>query len=202
MEFASEMLIKSLIHETSTAYVPVSLYPDKPGRTPHLKTWRDGMRHLLRILLYAPSLFQKTGTIIMISFLSFLLAGYFLGIQKVGPINIFGMHSLLLSAFFAILGQCVWAVGLFMTSRLDTNTVSKGIYKSVLQLEEDQLFFWLVFMSIISFLGLIIVFVVWANYDFQFLNLEKEIILFMTFFILTIQTVVNILAAHILKRAE
>jgi len=54
MEFASEMLVKSLKNNAKISEAPISLYPDHPGRKPHLKTWRDGMRHLLRILVEAP----------------------------------------------------------------------------------------------------------------------------------------------------
>lgn len=68
MEFASELLIKALIHDSKMEHVPVSLYPDKEGRIPHLKTWRDGMRHLLRILFYGPHLFERVGLSLFYSF--------------------------------------------------------------------------------------------------------------------------------------
>jgi glycosyltransferase involved in cell wall biosynthesis len=199
MEFASELLIKSLIHGAKTSNVPVSLYPDKPGRIPHLKTWRDGMRHLLRILLYSPNLFQRVGLTITGIFLIFLISGYILGIKTVMGVNIFGLHSLLLSAFFAILGQCIWGVGLFLASRSNSST---GSYRILLELEEDSLFFMLVGLSLISLIGILILILVWARMDFQFLNLEKEVLVGMTLLLLIIQTIVYSLAAHIMKRAE
>ncbi len=204
MEFASEMLIKSLLHKNPTAYVPVSLYPDKPGRKPHLRTWRDGMRHLLRILLYSPAFFQKVGSVMVLGFVGFLILAYVLGIQEFGIVKVFGLHSMLLLAFFAILGQSIWAIGLSLAARGTGEPAykPKGLVRFLLHLEEDHLFFLLLGLFLLSLLGLGGLFLVWMQYNFQFLNLEREVLVLMTFVILTIQTIVYTLAAHILKRAE
>ena len=54
MEFASEMVIKSSLMDLRTAEIPTNLRPNPPGRTPHLKTWRDGWRHLKFMLSFSP----------------------------------------------------------------------------------------------------------------------------------------------------
>jgi len=54
MEFASEMLIKSALHGLRIEEVPVTLHPDRRGRRPHLRRWRDGWRHLEFMLVHAP----------------------------------------------------------------------------------------------------------------------------------------------------
>ena len=54
MEFASEMVIKSSLMNLSITEIPTNLRPDPPGRKPHLKTWRDGWRHLKFMLSFAP----------------------------------------------------------------------------------------------------------------------------------------------------
>jgi glycosyltransferase involved in cell wall biosynthesis len=54
MEFASEMVIKAGLHAVRMAEVPVTLYPDRRDRRPHLRRWRDGWRHLEFMLLHAP----------------------------------------------------------------------------------------------------------------------------------------------------
>lgn len=46
MEFAAEMVIKSALLRLKTVEIPCNLYPDKRKRSPHLKTWSDGWRHL------------------------------------------------------------------------------------------------------------------------------------------------------------
>lgn len=54
MEFASEMIIKAGIYGLKVTERPCSLLPDRRGKPPHLRRWRDGWRHLRFILLFAP----------------------------------------------------------------------------------------------------------------------------------------------------
>jgi len=55
MEFASEMVVKATIRGLRIAEVPTTLAPDGRSRPPHLKSWRDGWRHLRFLLLFSPS---------------------------------------------------------------------------------------------------------------------------------------------------
>jgi len=54
MEFASEMVVKSRLKDFEISEVPTVLSPDGRSRPPHLKTWRDGWRHLRFLLLHSP----------------------------------------------------------------------------------------------------------------------------------------------------
>lgn len=54
MEFASEMVIKSVLRSKAIAEVPTILRPDGRSRPPHLQPWRDGWRHLRFMLLFSP----------------------------------------------------------------------------------------------------------------------------------------------------
>lgn len=54
MEFASEMIVKASLHKMRIAEVPTVLSPDGRGRPPHLRSWRDGWRHLRFLLLFSP----------------------------------------------------------------------------------------------------------------------------------------------------
>jgi Glycosyl transferase family 2 len=54
MEFASEMVIKATIAGLRVAEVPTTLSPDGRSRPPHLRSWRDGWRHLKLLLTFAP----------------------------------------------------------------------------------------------------------------------------------------------------
>jgi glycosyltransferase involved in cell wall biosynthesis len=67
MEFASENVIKASIHGARIAEVPITLHKD--GRTlhpPHLKTFRDGWRHLRFYLMYSPRwLFLLPGALLL-----------------------------------------------------------------------------------------------------------------------------------------
>lgn len=54
MEFASEMIVKAVMHRLDVRQVSTTLSPDGRTRPPHLRTWRDGWRHLRFLLTYAP----------------------------------------------------------------------------------------------------------------------------------------------------
>ncbi|WP_447987562.1 glycosyltransferase family 2 protein [Nitrospira sp. Nam74] len=66
MEFASEMVVKATLQGMHIAEVPTTLSPDGRSRPPHLRTWRDGWRHLRFLLLYCPRwLFLYPGALAM-----------------------------------------------------------------------------------------------------------------------------------------
>lgn len=54
MEFASEMVVKATIRRLPVTEVPTTLSPDGRSRPPHLRSWRDGWRHLRFLLLFSP----------------------------------------------------------------------------------------------------------------------------------------------------
>lgn len=54
MEFASEMVVKATLQKFLVEEVPTTLSKDGRSRPPHLRTWRDGWRHLRFLLLYSP----------------------------------------------------------------------------------------------------------------------------------------------------
>jgi len=54
MEFASEMVVKTALNGLKMVEVPTTLAVDGRSRAPHLKTWRDGWRHLRFLLLHSP----------------------------------------------------------------------------------------------------------------------------------------------------
>jgi len=108
MEFASEMVVKSVLNKLSIAEVPVKLYPDGRSRAPHLRTWHDGWRHLRFLLLYSPEwLFLYPGVIIS------LLGVIVTTLLCFGPISMgtitFDVHTMLYSAMVAVMGGQVIA---------------------------------------------------------------------------------------------
>ncbi|CAB4372300.1 MAG: glycosyltransferase [Actinobacteria bacterium] len=92
MEFASEMVVKATLNKLTIVEVPTTLSPDGRSRPPHLRTWRDGWRHLRFLLLYSPKwLFLYPGIVVFL--LGLILGGALLR----GPINV-GDHALDVSA--------------------------------------------------------------------------------------------------------
>jgi glycosyltransferase involved in cell wall biosynthesis len=67
MEFASEMVVKATLMRMKVSEVPTTLNPDGRNRPPHLRTWRDGWRHLRFLLMYSPRwLFLYPGIVLML----------------------------------------------------------------------------------------------------------------------------------------
>ncbi|WP_411823106.1 glycosyltransferase family 2 protein [Leptospira sp. 'Mane'] len=197
MEFASELLIQSLLHESKIHHVPVSLWPDKEGRIPHLKTWRDGMRHLLRILFYAPHFFEWIGIGLFLLSYSNLLVGTFTGIIHFDGFNFYGGHSMIVFSFFSIMGVQIWGTGLSIATK--QNRISK-YYKKLLELPEDRLFVFALFGGLTLISSLVYILLQWKKNQFQFINFEHQLLFITTtslsIFIITFQTV----SAHIMKR--
>ena len=103
MEFASEMIVKAALLKMKMTETPVTLYTDKRNTGSHLRTWRDGWRHLRFLLLYSPRwLFLIPGIILLLVG----LAGSSLLI--IGPIHFFGkrldIHTLMYTSGFVLMG--------------------------------------------------------------------------------------------------
>lgn len=103
MEFASEMVVKASLLRMQISEVPTTLSPDGRDRPPHLRSWRDGWRHLRFLLMYSPRwLFLYPG---MLMFLAGLVVA---AILLPGPVVVngigFDVHTLLYAFTAALLG--------------------------------------------------------------------------------------------------
>jgi glycosyltransferase involved in cell wall biosynthesis len=103
MEFASEMVIKTALAGVPMGEVPITLRPDqRRTRSPHLRTFRDGWRHLRFYLLYSPRwLFVLPG----LALLALGAIGYALGMPgaRVRGAEL-DVNALLFSSLFLVLG--------------------------------------------------------------------------------------------------
>jgi hypothetical protein len=91
--------------------VPIKLYPDKRDRPPHLRSFRDGWRHLRLIIAHAPD------TVYLLPGLVLLIAGVFgLAALSRGPVTIggqyFGIHFVALSAMATLIGLSAILLGM------------------------------------------------------------------------------------------
>jgi len=112
MEFALELVIKASKMGAKVTEVPITLWPDKRGRAPHLRTWHDGWRSLRFMLLYAPNwLFVAPGAFLLIFGLA-LVFWLLPGPRPVGRV-IFDVHTMLYGMLFALLGTQVISIGFF-----------------------------------------------------------------------------------------
>ncbi len=112
MEFASEMVIKATLLGLKITEVPTTLSPDGRSRNPHLRSWRDGWRHLRFMLLYSPRwLFLYPG-------LALIVLGLGSGcLLMAGPVTIgsvtFDAQTILFSAMALISGYQAVLFSLF-----------------------------------------------------------------------------------------
>ena len=103
MEFATEMIVNAAKANLRIAEVPTRLRRDGRDRAPHLRSFRDGWRHLRFILTYAPDyLYLVPGAMMLLPGLALeaLLAG--------GPIT---AHGAYLGIHFLALGSLLTLVG-------------------------------------------------------------------------------------------
>lgn len=115
MEFASEMVVKSALSGLRITEVPTTLWPDGRDRPPHLRSWRDGWRHLRFLLLFSPRwLFLYPGVVLAaVAFLQLAFAQMHLPAQTSWPV---GIHTQLFAAAGLVLGfqTMLFAMGAVM----------------------------------------------------------------------------------------
>ncbi|MBN2561658.1 MAG: glycosyltransferase family 2 protein [Phycisphaerae bacterium] len=127
MEFASEMVIKARLKNMKMDEVPITLYPDGRSRRPHLRSWRDGWRHLRFMLCYSPRwLFLYPGTAL------FAVGALILAALAAGPRTIGGVtldtNTLAVGGLMSVVGFQVVVFALFSS----VYAVSQGL------LSQDQ----------------------------------------------------------------
>src|SRR5688572_1294342 len=112
MEFASELVVKAALAGWRIAEVPITLHPDGRSRPPHLRSWRDGWRHLRFLLLFSPRwLFLYPGLALLALGTSLTTVLYFSPL-RVGEAGL-DIHSMLYASAGALLGMQLCLFGLF-----------------------------------------------------------------------------------------
>jgi hypothetical protein len=114
MEFASEMVVRSAVSGLDIAEVPTKLRPDGRSRRPHLRTWRDGWRHLRFLLTLSPRWLLLYPGLALV-----LVGGVAFGVLAAGPVTIggvtFDVQTMTAAATALVVG--LQAVGLAVVSR-------------------------------------------------------------------------------------
>jgi len=103
MEFASEMVVKATLQRMRITEVPTTLSTDGRSRKPHLRTWRDGWRHLRFLLLYSPRwLFLIPGLLLMFVGIGMEI-WLFGGPRNIGNLSL-DIHTMLYAAMAILIG--------------------------------------------------------------------------------------------------
>ena len=112
MEFASEMIVKASLGKLRISEVATTLSPDGRSRRPHLRTWRDGWRHLRFLFLFSPRwLFLYPG--VLLAAMGFVL----MALLAAGPVEVGGLvldvNTMVYSAAAIICGVQLVAFAVF-----------------------------------------------------------------------------------------
>lgn len=164
MEFASESLIKAAKAGARIAEVPITMWPDRRERPPHLRSFRDGWRHLRFIMLSAPNwLFLLPGGALIglgVGVVMWLLPGP----AFAGRIGL-DVNTISLSMMLILLGMHIFSIGLFVkvfcyTERLSHRQVGLSRWLKRLKLEHGLVLGTTLFL--IGFLGDAVALVKWG----------------------------------------
>jgi len=191
MEFASEFAIKAARANAKVTEIPITLWPDKRGRPPHLRSFRDGWRHLRFMLLYAPNwLFLAPGG--LLAFLGIALIVWLLPGPRLLGRTVIDVHTMLFGMVFTLTGTQIVAIGLFAkvfsyAERLAPKQRSLERWLRRVKLEQGLLLG--AVLTLFGGAGMAWVAWRWAASGFGPLNEMRAAIFFCLWFLLGIQTI-------------
>ncbi len=179
MEFALEMIIKTAQIGARITEIPIILWPDKRGRPPHLRSFRDGWRSLRFMLMYAPNwLFLLPGG--LLSLFGLALVFWLLpGPRNLTPKIVLDLHTMLFGMIFTLMGAQIISVGFFAktfsyAARFERNPVSLNRILRHLRLEHGLLIGAVLFL--LGFTGCAIVLWRWAASGFGHLYAIRAVL--------------------------
>ena len=200
MEFASELLIKALKHKAHTVEIPSGLRPPPLERSPHLRTWRDGMRHLLFILSERPRLFEGKGLVMVIVASILQAVAAITGPVSIGGIHIFDIHSQTLLLLAAIVGAQLYLFSCMLY--LQSEDEPLRMTKRLIRMDEGTLFFLL--LSLMLAFGAVVLWIVaqWVLHRFSGLNHANELIVWAHFLCVPVIGALGLLGVHVMRKAR
>ena len=196
MEFASELLIKAAYAKLRIVEVPITYYPRK-GAPSKLRSFRDGWRHLILLLILAPKfLYYVPATILNLTGITLLLAV----LMRANLGYLPGIHSSILGGMMVLLGYNLAFTGFLTdihlteilgrpTSRI-TTTITRHF-----SIEKTMLAG--VSTAATGATYLLYLFIKWIESGYQYLPLRGENVVALTLFIIGIQIIFHALSLHL-----
>jgi glycosyltransferase involved in cell wall biosynthesis len=205
MEFASEMIVKSTLFKLKITEVPTTLSKDGRSRAPHLRTWRDGWRHLTFLLIYSPNwLFKIPGVFFMCLGIILMLLTMFRPFEIAKDVY-FDTNTLIFAAVFINLGFTILSLGLFTK----TFATAEGLLP---RNRRDKIFDQSFTLEIGLLIGIVLLltgigisiyaFYLWEKVNFGRLEYDRTLRLVVpagTFILLGVQTIFSSFFISILK---
>jgi glycosyltransferase involved in cell wall biosynthesis len=178
MEFASEMVIKAQLKNLSIAQAPITLRCDNRSCSPHLRSFRDGWRHLRFMLLYSPKwLFIIPGAIL-----------FFLGLISSiiilpRPLTILegitlDLNTLLVSSTSILVGFQIWFFGIFIKAYAVSSGLLPGRHYWLKLINGKTVETGIVIGLVIILAGILILghtFLEWKNVNFGQLSYQDSL---------------------------
>jgi len=138
MEFASEMVVKSALAGLRIEEVPTTLKPDGRSRPPHLRTWRDGWRHLRFLLIFSPRYLYLIPGLVLLAIGVAGVAWLWQGPREVLPNVALDVHSFIGFTMISVLAVQILLFGVLsraFASIFGIRSVSKPWMSTATSLE-------------------------------------------------------------------
>ena len=178
MEFSVEMIARATLENLKVTEIPTTLSKDGRKNTKsHLKTWEDGWRHLVFMLLYSPRwLFYYTGSIFFIVGLILALTTIS-GTFKLELLNIeLDIFTLFGGCIFCLVGMQAFSFGILVSHHADKMKIvplkkeNKNYFIKNLNLKYFS--YLSIFLLLCGLLGIIFAFKYWSSLNFGRVNID------------------------------
>ncbi len=200
MEFASELLIKALKAGAKTVEIDSGLNRGPEGREAHLRTWRDGMRHLLFILSERPQLFEYSGLALMLISSALQLTAAIMGPTAIGPFNIFDLHSQALLLLAALTGTQIYLFSCFLYLKGEERCTP--LTRRLIGMDEGILFFLLLALIGGEVFIVLLIILQWIMASFSNINLVNTLIILIHFLSIPGLIAIGLLGIHVFKKSK
>ena len=158
MEFASEIVIKAVKNKLKIKEIPITLNI-RGGGAPHLRSFRDGWRHLRFMLMYSPTFLFLIPGIILSLLGIFILGGVYFSEDYIFHFLGFKMqlHWMTFASMFLIIGYQIINLGFFtkiftLISGLDNTDKKITGFLNLFSLEKG-----LILGVLLTFIGILFI---------------------------------------------
>ena len=110
MEFATEMIVGFARNKLKIIEIPTSLFKDGRSRKPHLRSFRDGWRHLKYMILFSPQLIFLWPGIFLASSGGFVIFSQLISNLRIVTFEV-SKTQLASSAFILLIGISLFSIG-------------------------------------------------------------------------------------------
>ena len=172
MEYASEMVVKATLYKLKIAEVPTTLKKDGRSHAPHLRSFRDGWRHLKFLLMHSPNwLFMYPG-VVFVALGLLLLIGLMFGPVAIGGITL-DIHTMLYGSAFTIIGVSTIEFALFTKTYAKNSGFIPVNTEHTDKFTEDRVILAGAVLLLLGIVATVFALVVWSRTSFGALDPQR-----------------------------